>query len=327
MDSNFDRDAFVRRIGERLVDEFRDARASTTPSTVGSAVEQPVRYQLEQVLPRGIAVGEGFAIDSYGGTSRQQDVVLYERDICPVFSVNRAPQATYYPCEGVIAVGEVKTALDGDSLRDAFEKVSSVKRLRRQDVHHFMPHPNTGQPIPMRRNYLTLGEDAVVRVDDDTEATESEKLRVFGFVLAGRSRLRHETLVETFRGLAAETGNVLSPNLLLTLDGHFVRWGKMAREERKEIGRSGDGSYKLSVYKDGPERWKPSLSSETGTHVIGSEVSEVFRILVQWLRLWARLGRTSAASSFDRYFETDSSSGYELACSRPKRDSESDATA
>ena len=85
MDQNFDPDGFIRRIGERLVNEFKDAKAGTTPSTVGSAAEQPVRDQLEQVLPRGIAVGEGFVIDSYGATSRQQDVILYERDICPCF--------------------------------------------------------------------------------------------------------------------------------------------------------------------------------------------------------------------------------------------------
>ena len=82
MDETFDPDRFIRRIGERLVDEFEDAKASTTPSTVGSAAEQPVREQLEQVLPRGVGVGEGCVIDSYGGTSRQQDVILYERDIC-----------------------------------------------------------------------------------------------------------------------------------------------------------------------------------------------------------------------------------------------------
>ena len=96
MDSAFDPDGFIHRIGRRLVDEFKHAKAGTTPSTVGAAAEQPVRDQLEQVLPRGIAVGEGFVIDSYGGTSRQQDIVLYERDICPVFSVNRTPQTTYY---------------------------------------------------------------------------------------------------------------------------------------------------------------------------------------------------------------------------------------
>ena len=83
MEKTFDPDAFIRRIGDRLVQEFKHAKAGTTPSAVGSATEQPVRDQLAQMLPRGKAVGEGFVIDSYGETSRQEDVVLYERDICP----------------------------------------------------------------------------------------------------------------------------------------------------------------------------------------------------------------------------------------------------
>ena len=136
LESTFDADGFVRRIGERLVEQFNDARAATSPATVGEAMEQPVKDQLEQVLPRGTGVGSGFAIDSYGGTSRQTDIVLYEKDICPIFSINGTPATTYYPCECVIAVGEVKSSLDGPSLKDAFKKVASVKRLQRHEVLH-----------------------------------------------------------------------------------------------------------------------------------------------------------------------------------------------
>ena len=94
MDTTFNPDAFIRRIGQRLVSELDDTRAATTPGTVGSAMEEPVRRQLQQILPRGIAVGSGFVIDSYGGTSRQGDIVLYEQDICPVFSINGTPETT-----------------------------------------------------------------------------------------------------------------------------------------------------------------------------------------------------------------------------------------
>lgn len=318
MERSFDADAFIRRIGERLVDEFRDAQAGTTPSTVGSAAEQPVRVQLEQVLPRGIAVGEGFAIDSYGETSRQQDVILYERDLCPVFEVNKTPQTTFYPCEGVVAVGEIKSSLDGNSLGDAMEKVASVKQLRRYDVHDSMPHPTTGKPIPLRRNYLNLGENGIVKLDEDEKAVGKERLQIFGFVLAGQSRLKRETLLKNVRGLAGEVGNALSPNLLLTLDGYAVKWGRLEQEERKEIGRSSDGSYNLTLRKAGPERWKASFSSETGTHVLGSEVSEPFRMLVRWLRLWAQVGRTSAVESFDRYFATSATDELRTAAGLPK---------
>ena len=304
MDRNFDPDGFIRRIGERLVDEFKDAKAGTTSSTVGSAAEQPVRDQLEQVLPRGVAVGEGFVIDSYGGTSRQQDVILYERDICPVFSINRTPQTTYYPCEGVIGVGEIKSSLDRASLQDASEKVASVKRLRRHIVHDSMPHPTTGGSIPLYRNYLTPRRDAVTRLDEGRD--DKERLQIFGFVLAGESRLKHETLVATFCELSAQVGNSLSPNLLATLDGYAISWGNIAKAERKEIRQSKDGTYGLSVYKDGPESWQVSWSEETATHIGGSENSDAFRLLVRWIRQGAELGRTSDVRSFDRYFEPKS---------------------
>ena len=91
MDSTFDAAEFVKDIGILLVHAYDGARKATTPGLVGSAIEQPVRRLLSSVLPRGLSVGTGCVVDSYGRTSRQMDVVLYERDICPVFRVNDTP--------------------------------------------------------------------------------------------------------------------------------------------------------------------------------------------------------------------------------------------
>ena len=156
MQRNFDPDAFIQRIGRRLVEQFDDARAATSPSTVGAAMEQPVRDQLEQILPRGLGVGSGFVIDSYGGTSRQTDIVLYEKDICPVFSINNTPETTYYPCECVVAAGEVKSELNGNSLRDAFSKIASVKQLQRHMTRLCLPFISSGvhqERRPVRRHW------------------------------------------------------------------------------------------------------------------------------------------------------------------------------
>ena len=317
MDKSFDPDAFIRRIGERLVEKFKDAKAGTTPSTVGSAAEQPVRDQLEQVLPRGVGVGEGFVIDSYGGTSRQQDVVLYERDICPEFSINRTPQTTYYPCEGVIAVGEIKSWLDRASLEDAFKKVASVKALRRHAVAGLMPHPTTGKPIPLKRNYLSpRGDDSVIRLDQGPEQKEREQ--IFGFILAGESRLSRELLAAAFAALAAGKDESRLPNLLVTLDGYVVKWGKIAKGERKEVRKSADGTYGVTVYKDGPEGWQSSWCAATATHVGGSEEPETFRLLVRWVRQAAEQGRTSHVRSFDRYFGAKSAGQPTPMCCIPK---------
>lgn len=97
MERKFDTISFLKRTGEDLVRAFESARKATTPGTIGTAMEGSAIRPLKNVLPRGVAFGSGFVVDTAGRTSRQMDVILYERDICPVFSVNDQPETTYYP--------------------------------------------------------------------------------------------------------------------------------------------------------------------------------------------------------------------------------------
>ena len=155
MNSTFNAAEFIKDIGVLLVHAYDGARKATTPGLVGSAIENPVRSLLATVLPSGLSVGTGCVVDSYDTTSRQMDIVLYERDICPVYRVNDTPEATYYPCEGVVAVGEIKAAIDGPKLNDSFEKIESVKTLRR--------HWGEGQPTPpAEKSYRNYGLVATI---------------------------------------------------------------------------------------------------------------------------------------------------------------------
>ena len=265
-------------------------------------MEQPVRKQLEQILPRGLAVGSGFVIDSYGGTSRQTDVVLYEKDICPVFSINDTPETTYYPCECVVAVGEVKSVVDRAALRDAFEKVGSVKKLRRNIVREAVPDPNTGEGWPIYRSYGGLHDTLHNGGLRDASRPPGELGEIFGFVLAGESRLREETLATTFLELTRTTGDALAPNLLVTLDGVSLSWGSVTDEQPGRVVRQ-DGTYVLSIPRGGPPRWKPTLSAQTA-EFLGIQRGDGFRLLVRRIRDIHYRGRTSAISSLDRYFRS-----------------------
>ena len=121
-------------------------------------------------------------VDSYGTASRQIDVVLYERDTCPVYRVNDTAETTYFPCEGVVAVGEIKAVIDGPKLDDAFEKIESVKTLRRYwEQFHATVHGEKRY-----RKYGVAGDIAGIRSEDENE--ELERNEVFGFVLAGTSK-------------------------------------------------------------------------------------------------------------------------------------------
>ena len=297
MENSFDPNAFIQRMGERLVEQFDDARTATSPSTVGAAMEQPVRAQLEQILPRGLAVGSGFVFDSYGSTSRQTDIVLYEKDICPVFSINNTPETTYYPCECVVAVGEVKSILNKASLRDAFWKIRSVKRLERYPTRHFVPNATTGSTPPLYRSYGALHTGDIVNVNENPGPLGS----IYGFILAGKTRLSDDTLATSILTLSHEVGDVLSPNLALVLGGPLLSWGRMTMEQPGEV-RKRDGKYVFTVPRGGPKRYVREWAAESAELLDVDNEAQPFRELVNNIREIYHSGRTSDIGSLDRYF-------------------------
>ena len=209
MDRTFDSAAFVEQVGADLVQAFEKARRATTPGLVGSAMEQPTRDSLEQILPRGIAAGSGCAIDSEGRTSRQMDVVLYERDFCPVFRLNNAPETTYYPCEGVIAVGEVKSTVGKTEFDDTVKKMESVKTLKRQ----FRRLPSSKGRDSYQATYRNYGgTDNLVFGNFDPEVNSDGD--IVGFLLTVKLTVKHETVGEYYRARTP-----LFPDWVIILQG------------------------------------------------------------------------------------------------------------
>ena len=301
MAPSFDVEAFITRIGRRLVEQFDDARAATSPSTIGAAMEQPVRHQLEQILPRGIAVGSGFVIDSEGGTSRQTDVVLYEKDICPVLSINNTPETTYYPCEGVIAVGEVKSAIDKNSLEDAFKKIASVKQLKRYVVHNPIPMPETGNLIANTRGYGAIQGGSIINMDYDQQTAETAQ--ILGIIIAGDLRTREDTFCETFLELAREAGDQLCPNMVVILNGGVLTWGNITKGKVRNIEWSDRRKgYVLSERDGNQPTWDTVWSATKGNWIQYSREQESFRTAIRWIFQMYREGKTSDARAFDRYF-------------------------
>lgn len=308
MEDKFDVEWFISRLGERLVQSFDDARGATSPGAVGDAMEQPVRKQLEQILPRGIGVGSGYIFDSNGTTSRQTDVVLFEKDICPIFSINRTPETTYYPCEGVIAVGQVKSLLTKQLLKEEFEKIASVKRLLRQPVHHFMPHPTTGAPVPLERSYGNTQTPSIVDVSEKSKTDETRQ--IFGFILAGSMRMQHDTLMDAFLEFTRDTGERLSPNIAVILTKGLLTWGNFSTRREERTRPDNRGTYGMRVSHDGPPQWDPSWSAQNAEVLHYTEDTEPFRALIQWIFEMYRTGKTSDVRAFNRYLlKGDTSAG------------------
>ena len=93
----------------------------------GQEAEDIVRKFLRGHLPKRFDVGSGFIIDPNDRLSRQTDLIVYDALNCPVYRASET--AAIIPSDNVAAVVEVKSRLDKESLRDAFEKISAIKGL------------------------------------------------------------------------------------------------------------------------------------------------------------------------------------------------------
>ena len=286
VNKTFEAVVYAIEIGHELVASFTTASAATSPGLVGSARETSTRTKLQHLLPAGIGVGSGCVIDSYGGTSRQIDVVLYEKHLCPVYSINDDPASTYYPCEGVIAVGEIKSALASSGLQDAFAKIASVKKLQRhakRSIHPALAELEFEPTVSFRKYGSSLAAEADESEEFDQAANPFDQ--IFGFCLAGRLDLRANTLCERYVQMLKKHGAGLSPNLIVTLDDQVLCPLRVAAD---------DGNPTIVI------------SAAEGNAVYCVQRPQgAFQFLLSRIYTVYRRGRTVEEVAFDRYFATD----------------------
>ena len=211
MNSSFSAKEYVQSLAQELVDGFKKAGLATTPGLVGSARERAIRNKLEQIFPQAVGVASGCIIDADNRTSNQTDIVLYEKDICPVFSINDNPVTTYFPCESVIAIGEVKSTLGSNELKDSFAKIESVKHLRRdyKDIRSF-------------RSYCSR---TVIYGTEDERYNQFEKPedQIYGFIICDKIELSLDTFFAKCREEIKKRPSYAVPNLIVSLsDGVLV---------------------------------------------------------------------------------------------------------
>jgi len=270
----FDGPAFIRHVAERLIHEFQFSQGAGTPGLIGAAKEHPSRVQLERLMPDGVGVGSGIIIDSYGNVSRQQDIVIYEK-LCPVFTHSDAAEATYYPVEGVIAVGEIKSRFGRNELSDAVIKSASVKTLRR---HAVASDDGLGELAVSFRHYgngTSFAGTPAEQFDQDRKSLD----QVYSFVLCQCFMARPQTTLDNFAQECRETGAPMMPNMVVSLENGGIypfnsRSGSITRAMME-----GDGA----IFSQDP---------------IGG-----FAQLMTLLRLYVMSGRTVERKHYERYFQ------------------------
>lgn len=121
-----------RKIATSFVVEFDQLSDEISHNlSAGEAREFALITLLRKYLPSRVGVDRGFVIDALGGESKQIDVIIYDQTVGTVFEINGIK---YFPCETVLAVGEVKSDIRSTAkLMDALAKIASVKQLDRSN--------------------------------------------------------------------------------------------------------------------------------------------------------------------------------------------------
>ncbi|MBN3883828.1 MAG: DUF6602 domain-containing protein [Nostoc sp.] len=122
------------------------------PGELGTGREEVIRDFLRKHLPKRFGVSTGFVFDAHGKVSRQIDIVIYDASLCPSFEAVGGKM--FFPCESVVAVGEVKSQLTSTKIvAEAYDNIRSVKELDRSAGDKNLSIID-GHPIAQRYNHL-----------------------------------------------------------------------------------------------------------------------------------------------------------------------------
>jgi hypothetical protein len=121
------RQEIFAQAAKKLRQDFAELAVVPHSGLKGGEAEEIVRKFLRGHLPKRFDVGSGIIIDVQDKLSKQIDVIIYDAFNCPVYRAS--PTAAIIPSDNVAAVIEVKSHLDKERLREAFENASSVKSL------------------------------------------------------------------------------------------------------------------------------------------------------------------------------------------------------
>lgn len=121
-----------KKISEQFDIEFGEVTKEIShPLKSGEAREHALRKIFQKYLSQRVGIDQGFVIDAQGKESKQIDIIIHDKTVATVFEVSATK---YFPCEIVLAVGEVKSDINSKkNLDDALDKIKSVKELDRSN--------------------------------------------------------------------------------------------------------------------------------------------------------------------------------------------------
>lgn len=115
---------------EKMRAELREVRdVQGHPTAKGDGTELHWLGMLQRRLPARYRAERAFVIDADGNRSQQIDIVIHDRQFCPVLLDTAG--GIHIPAESVYAAIEVKQDLTKAQIEYAGDKIASVRRLHR----------------------------------------------------------------------------------------------------------------------------------------------------------------------------------------------------
>ncbi len=195
-----------RKISKAFAAEFDElTREISHNLTSGEARERVLITLLKKYLPSRMGIDSGFVIDALGGESKQIDVVIYDKTVGTIFEV---AEVKFFPCESVIAVGEVKSDIaSSEKLADALEKISSVKALDRSN---------------RKKNELITGPGiSIPGIAFDPELFHRDQ--ILGFIFTSGS-LSQDNLISQIQAYLKSHEPKVWPNLYCDWHRHIISY-------------------------------------------------------------------------------------------------------
>lgn len=135
------RQQIFAQAAKKLRQDFEELSTVPHAGLKGHEAEDIVRTFLQEHIPKRFGIGSGFVIDPRDDLSRQTDLIIYDALNCPVYRAS--DNAAIIPSDNVAAVVEVKSRLDRQSMKEAFENIRAVKSLSKTKL------PDIPFPMPI----------------------------------------------------------------------------------------------------------------------------------------------------------------------------------
>jgi hypothetical protein len=184
--------------GKRMREDLAE-RMVEHPGELGVAREEIIRRFLRAYLPARFEISTGFVFDSKGNVSKQLDIIIANALVCPRFET--AGGIRFYPCESVVAVGQVKSSLTSDAeLQRALANLESVKELDRSaDGRAF--DADRQETIDHLNNHLH---------------------QIFTFLLISGKAIKDSTMQTSFMDRVLVTAPHVWTNIVFALDQYLI---------------------------------------------------------------------------------------------------------